>query len=94
MNVYVLALLENYYMANACFLKEGQLLRDAGKLADIPLTMINGRCDEICPPLTAYRFHKKLPQSKLGIVEKAGHTTMEPGIEAELVKAMKALEQP
>jgi hypothetical protein len=28
------------------------------------------------------------------IVEKAGHATMEPGIEAELVKAMKAFEQP
>ena len=93
MNVYTFALLENYYMANACFLEEGQLLRDAAKLADIPLTIINGRHDEICPPLTAYRLHKKLPQSKLVIVEKAGHVTMEPGIEAELIKAMRAFEQ-
>ena len=94
MNVYVFALLENYYMANACFLKEGQLLSDARKLAGIPVTIINGRYDTICPPLTAYRLHKKLPKSKLVIVERAGHTTMEPGIEAELVKAMKAFEQP
>ncbi len=94
MNVYVFALLENYYMANACFLKEGQLLSDARKLADIPVTIINGRYDTICPPLTAYRLHKKLPKSKLVIVERAGHTTMEPGIEAELLEAMKAFEQP
>ena len=94
MNVYVFALLENYYMANACFLREGQLLSEAKKLADIPVMIINGRYDAICPPLTAYRLHKKLPKSKLVIVERAGHTTMEPGIEAELVKAMKAFEQP
>jgi proline iminopeptidase len=59
-----------------------------------PLTIINGRYDAICPPLTAYRLHKKLPNSTLVIGEKAGHPTLEPGIEAALVKAMKALERP
>jgi len=87
------SLLENHYMANACFLKEGELLYNAGKLADIPVTIINGRYDTICPPLTAYRLHKKLPKSQLIIVERAGHSASEPGIEAELVKAMRALEQ-
>jgi len=92
MNLYTFALLENYYMANACFLKEGQLLNDAGKLADIPVTIINGRYDVICPPLTAYRLHKRLPKSRLIIVERAGHATLEPGIAAELVKAMRTFE--
>jgi proline iminopeptidase len=93
MNVYTFSLLENYYMANACFLKEGQLLNDAGRLADIPVTIINGRYDAVCPPLTAYRLHRKLPKSKLVIVDRAGHSATEPGIEAELVKAMRAFEE-
>jgi proline iminopeptidase len=93
MNLYTISLLENYYMANACFLKEGQLLNDAGKLFDIPITIINGRYDSICPPLTAYRLHKRLPKSKLVIVERAGHAAWEPGIEAELLKAMREFEQ-
>lgn len=89
---YAMALIENYYMANHCFLKEGQLLDQAGKLADIPMTIINGRYDLICPPITAYKLHKKLPRSSLIIVERAGHSATEPGIVAELVKAMRAFE--
>ena len=92
LNPRVFALLENYYMANACFLAEGQLLDNASKIAHIRTTIINGRYDTVCPPLTAYRLHQKLPNSTLIIVERAGHVASEPGIQAELVKAMKAFE--
>lgn len=86
------SLLENYYMANGCFLEEGQLLRDAAKLADIPTVIVNGRYDMVCPPVTAYRLHKALPGSRLVIVEGAGHWMGEPGIERELVAAMHEFE--
>ncbi len=88
----VFSLLENYYMAHACFLGEGQLLADASKIAHIRTIIINGRYDTVCPPLTAYRLHQKLPNSTLVIVERAGHVASEPGIQAELVKAMKSFE--
>lgn len=87
-----LAILENHYMANRCFLEEGQLLRDAKKLEEIPVTIINGRYDMICPPLAAYRLHKLLPRSRLVIVEKAGHSALEPGIQTALIAAMKNFE--
>jgi proline iminopeptidase len=89
---YALAVLENYYMANNCFLREGELLNNADKLVNIPVIIINGRYDMICPPITAYKLHKKLPKSKLIIVERAGHSATEPGIQAELVKAMHSFE--
>lgn len=89
---YAFALLENYYMTNNCFLQEGQLLQNAGKLKDIPIILINGRYDVICPPITAYRLHQKLPKSKLIIVEKAGHSSIEPGIQRELLSAVKQFE--
>ncbi len=92
LNPDVFALLENYYMANRCFLGEGQLLRNASKIAHIPTTIINGRYDTVCPPLTAYRLHQKLPHSTLVIVERAGHAASEPGIQAALVNAMKAFQ--
>lgn len=91
-NPYAFSLLESYYMANNCFLAEGQLLQNADKLKDIPIIMVNGRYDVICPPITAYRLHQKLPKSKLIIVEKAGHVAMEPGIQRELVSAVKQFE--
>jgi proline iminopeptidase len=91
-NPYAFALIENYYMANGCFFKEGQLLQNAHKLADIPIIMVNGRYDMICPPITAYKLHKKLPKSRLIIAEKAGHSESDPPVQRELVKAAKEFE--
>lgn len=84
--------IENHYMSHDCFLEEGQLLRDAGKLKDIPAVIIAGRYDVICPPKTAYRLHKLLPKSKFWMVEKAGHAGSEPGIQDALVRAVRTFE--
>ncbi len=91
-NPYDFALLENFYMANNCFLKEGQLLNNADKLKDIPMTIVNGRYDVICPPITAFKLHKKLPHSKLIIVERAGHSANAEPLRTFLVNAVKAFE--
>ncbi len=92
MNPYAFARLENYYMANGCFLKEGQLLDDAVKLKDIPITMVNGRYDVICPPINAFRLKQKLPHAKLVLAESAGHWMGEKPIERELLRAMREFE--
>lgn len=72
-DVYAFALLENYYMANQCFLEENQLLKNTGRIKDIPCTIVNGRYDMCCPLITAYKLHQALPGSKLVIVEEGGH---------------------
>lgn len=84
--------IENHYMAQDCFLEPGQLLRDAHKIKDIPVVIINGRYDVICPPKTAYKLHRALPKSMLWIVEATGHAGSEPCIQAALVKAVKTFE--
>jgi len=89
---YAFALLENYYMANGCFLGEGQLLKNADKIRNIHIIMVNGRYDMICPPINAYRLHKKLPRSKLVIAESAGHWMGDPPVEKALLEAMKEFE--
>jgi proline iminopeptidase len=91
-NPYAFALMENYYMANGCFLEEGRLLKNAGKLVDIPMVIINGRYDMICPPAAADQLHRLLPKSTLIIVPDAGHAAFEPGTQAELLKAMRRFE--
>lgn len=90
--LYAFALFENYYMANLCFFKEGQLLNNAHKLKGIPTYIVQGRYDLICPPTTAYKLYKKIPGSKLIFAEKAGHWTREPTVQENLVKAIKELE--
>lgn len=86
------ARIDCHYAANGFFLEEGQLLREASKLRDIPVTIINGRYDMICPPIIAWRLHQKLPKSKLVIVEEAGHSEGEPGIVQALLAAVAEFE--
>jgi proline iminopeptidase len=88
-NPFAFALLENHYMANRCFLKEGQLLNDAGRIAAIPAVIVNGRYDVICPPHTASQLHALLPKSKLVIVDASGHSSSEPGVRAALLQAVR-----
>lgn len=90
--IYTNALLEIYYASNGCFLEEGQLLRDTYRIQNISTIIVNGRYDMVCPPFSAYRLHKKLPKSKLIIVEEAGHLLSEKPIELELLKAMREFE--
>jgi proline iminopeptidase len=88
---YDFALIENYYMANACFLEEGQLLRDASKLSDVSVHIVQGRYDAVCPPVNAYRLHHALPDSRLKIMEASGHAGREPGTRAALLEITNSL---
>jgi len=83
-----------HYVGNRHFLKEGQLLENADKIKDIPVTLINGRYDMASPPIGAFMMHRKLPKSKLIIVEEAGHSESEEGITSALIRAAAEFESP
>lgn len=57
-------IIEAYYMQNKCFLPEGYILENVKKLA-MPIHLIQGRYDAVCPPYTAYELHQKLPNAQL-----------------------------
>ena len=63
--------LETHYMANKCFLPPDYILRNAAKLT-MPVWLIQGRYDMVCPPVTAYELNELLPNSRL-IWTVAGH---------------------
>jgi proline iminopeptidase len=84
--------IENHYMANACFLEEGELLRNLGVLAEIPTVIVQGRYDVITPPVTAWRVHRALPRSRLVLVEDGGHSGGSPPIRRGLTDAVRSLE--
>jgi proline iminopeptidase len=90
--IYTFALMENWYMAHNCFLEEGQLLRDATRIADIPVIMVQGRYDVICLPRAAWNLHKVLPKSKLWFAADSGHSSHEPNITRLLKKAAAEFE--
>lgn len=86
------AMLENYYMARQCFFEEGQLINNADRIKDIPLIMVNGRYDLICPPVTATKLHGMLPRSKLVIAEAAGHWMADKPVQEALLRAVREFE--
>jgi proline iminopeptidase len=88
-----LGVIENYYMANRCFLEEGELLDRAHVLDGVPITLVNGRYDVICPPYFAMEVHERLPGSKLIIAEGSGHSMGEPEIEKALLNTVRDFEQ-
>lgn len=79
--------IEAHYFVNNSFLAEGQLLADAGKLANIPGTIVHGRYDMICLAQTAWALHKKWPLSEMQFVQAAGHAASELGTTAALIDA-------
>ena len=81
------ASIENHYFTNKGFVKEGQLIRNAKKLSNIPGIIIQGRYDVVCPATTAWELHKNWPASKLIIVPDAGHAYNEPGTLDATIKA-------
>ncbi|MEO1639975.1 MAG: prolyl aminopeptidase [Pseudomonadota bacterium] len=88
------ARLENHYFVNGGFLNKDQQILNPGqmaKIAEIPGTIVQGRYDMICPPVSAHRLAKSWPNSRLCFVGKAGHALSEPGISAELVRTMELL---
>jgi proline iminopeptidase len=67
------ARLVTQYWSNAAFLDDGQLLRDAHRLAGIPAVLINGRLDISGPSDIAFQLALAWPDAELVIVEGAGH---------------------
>lgn len=69
------------------YLEDGQLLRDIGRIRDIPGIIVQGRHDICTPPTSAWELHKAWPEAELWIVHDAGHSAGEPGIVDGLVRA-------
>jgi proline iminopeptidase len=61
------------YFANGAWLEEGELLREAHRLAGIPGVLVRGRLDLGGPVETAWDLARAWPGAELIIVDDAGH---------------------
>lgn len=68
--------IELHYLSNNCFLPNDYILKNAPKLT-MPIWLIQGRYDMVCPPITAYNLNQVLPNSQL-IWTTAGHANDRP----------------
>lgn len=63
-----------HYFANDAWLEDGQLLREAHRLAGIPAVLIHGRLDLGSPLKTAWELSKAWPDAELKVIDDSGHT--------------------
>lgn len=82
-----MARIEAHYFIHRAFLEPDQILSDAHKLADIPITLVHGRYDVVCPLEQAFALQQAVPHARLHIVRDAGHSAFEEGIIDNLVRA-------
>ncbi|MEM8631850.1 MAG: prolyl aminopeptidase [Pseudomonadota bacterium] len=87
------ARLENHYFINGGFLEEdGAILKNTGRIRQIPGHIVQGRFDMICPPHSAFKLARAWgARAELKMVPAAGHALSEPGISAELLRITDAL---
>jgi proline iminopeptidase len=86
------ARLENHYFKHGNFLEQdGWILKNRSRIEGIGATIVQGRYDMVCPPISAWKLAQGWALADLHIVSLAGHALSEPGISERLVAATNAL---
>ena len=88
-----LASIEAHYFINDLFMEVGSILENVDLIRDIPGVIIQGRFDMVCPIVTADALHRAWPEAEYVVVPDAGHSAMEPGIRAALVRATETFKE-
>lgn len=87
-----IARIEAHYFVHDAFLPDGALLADLPRIRHLPCTIVQGRYDIVCPPVTADLLSRSWPEAEYIVVPDAGHSVREPGITRELVAAVKRMQ--
>lgn len=87
-----IARIEAHYFVHRAWLEPDQLLANVARIRHLPCTIVQGRYDIICPPVTADALARAWPEAEYIVVPDAGHSVREPGITQELVAAVKKMQ--
>ena len=76
-----------HYFRHKAWLEEGEIMRDAHRLAGLPGVMVQGRLDLEAPLTTAWELSRVWPDGELVIIENAGHSHADAGVSDAIVAA-------
>lgn len=74
-----------HFARHGYFIAPNQILDRAASLPDVPLSIVQGRRDLVCPMEGAWALHRAVSGSRLVVVPSAGHLDSEPEIIDALV---------
>lgn len=72
--------LQAHYLTAGCFLNEEDFLDACAGLSGLPIWLIHGRDDVVCPPSNAERIHACIDGSRLVWIEGCAHDPFHPGM--------------
>jgi len=75
------------FARQAFFLPEGELLRGAARLRDVPGVIVQGQRDVVTPPAAADALHRAWPRSRLVQLASAGHASTHGEMARRLIEA-------
>jgi len=87
-----IARIEAHYFVHRGFLGPDQLLAEIHRIRHLPCTIVQGRYDIVCPPVTADALARAWPEAEYIVVPDAGHSVREPGITRELINAVRRMQ--
>ncbi len=90
---YALSRIETHYFVNDLFMEDSALLDGIDRIRHLPGVIVQGRYDMVCPIVTADALHQAWPEAEYVVIPDAGHSAMEPGIRAALVRATERFKQ-
>ena len=79
----------HYFMSKIFFDSEDYIIKNIDKIRHIPCEIVHGRYDVVCPLESAWELHKAWPESKLHIIEDAGHSLSETGIQKAILDILE-----
>ena len=81
------ARIECHYFINKAFFKsDNWILENVHKIEIIPMHIVQGRYDVVCPATSAWDLYNQLPESKFHLIQDAGHSMLEDGIQKKLIE--------
>lgn len=86
-----LARIEAHYFVHDIFMPEGGLIDRIAPLRSHPAIIVQGRYDMVCPIVTADTLVRAWRNAQFIVVPDAGHSALEPGIRAVLVRATETM---
>lgn len=81
----------HYFINNVFFSSDNFILDNVNSIENIRCKIVHGRYDIPCPLQNAWELNKRLKNSELLIINNAGHSSYEKGIQEGLIKATEEL---
>ncbi|CAN8142718.1 putative proline iminopeptidase [uncultured Thiomicrorhabdus sp.] len=85
-----MARIECHYFKHQAFIENNQILNNCHCIEHLPVTIVHGRYDMVCPINQAFELVEHIPHADLIICNHAGHSAMEAEISRQLIATTDA----